>query len=610
MGKLLHRDTLFRLAANLRERPEQWLSRLIFLLGPWVSFWMVEILNGNDVFADLYPWQVLMNLIWYYLLFLLCRLVLGRRRRAAATAAGLSFFVGIVNHYVLRFRGRILFPADLTAWETAANVADAFDFSLDAAMRQGAVLLAAYLFLVWMCVPQRRRDKLPRWLAGLLVLVEVGYCFVFFKTGALPALGIYTQQWVTQANGFLLNFTVALRYSALDKPEDYSRSQVLELMEAYPTEAGDPSVVRPTNLIVVMNESFADLTIFEGLEVSEDPTPFLHSMEENTVRGWMYSPVTGGGTASVEFEYLTGFSTIFQPPHTVAYQLYAEEGMPSLAALAGSVGYDSTAFHPYKSSGWNRPIVYEDMRFDHQLYEEDVTDPYLVRRYVSDQSDYEMLYSITDREEGDPAFIFNVTMQNHSSYAQGWNNLEKTVTLSTEQRTADTTAEQYLALMRASDDALRDLITHYERSSEPTMIVFFGDHQPPLKNAFYEQLYGKPLDQRTTEEVLKQYATPFFLWTNYDIQEREDVVLSPNYLGVLTAQAAGLPLTGFMNFLSRLYEELPVITPVGLITGDGQAVKREELTGEQQEWLLAYETLNYCGIVDLDEEVRPMFCLD
>lgn len=610
MGKLLHRDTLFRLAANLRERPEQWLSRLIFLLGPWVSFWMVEILNGNDVFADLYPWQVLMNLIWYYLLFLLCRLVLGRRRRAAATAAGLSFFVGIVNHYVLRFRGRILFPADLTAWETAANVADAFDFSLDAAMRQGAVLLAAYLFLVWMCVPQRRRDKLPRWLAGLLVLVEVGYCFVFFKTGALPALGIYTQQWVTQANGFLLNFTVALRYSALDKPEDYSRSQVLELMEAYPTEAGDPSVVRPTNLIVVMNESFADLTIFEGLEASEDPTPFLHSMEENTVRGWMYSPVTGGGTASVEFEYLTGFSTVFQPPHTVAYQLYAEEGMPSLAALAGSVGYDSTAFHPYKSSGWNRPIVYEDMRFDHQLYEEDVTDPYLVRRYVSDQSDYEMLYSITDREEGDPAFIFNVTMQNHSSYAQGWNNLEKTVTLSTEQRTADTTAEQYLALMRASDDALRDLITHYERSSEPTMIVFFGDHQPPLKNAFYEQLYGKPLDQRTTEEVLKQYATPFFLWTNYDIQEREDVVLSPNYLGVLTAQAAGLPLTGFMNFLSQLYEELPVITPVGLITGDGQAVKREELTGEQQEWLMAYETLNYCGIVDLDDEVRPMFCLD
>ena len=608
MGKLLHRDTLFRLAANVRERPEQWLSRLIFLLGPWVSFWMVEILNGNDVFADLYPWQVLMNLIWYYLLFLLCRLVLGRRRRAAATAAGLSFFVGIVNHYVLRFRGRILFPADLTAWETAANVADAFDFSLDAAMRQGAVLLVAYLFLVWMGVPQRRRDKLPRWLAGLLVLVEVGYCFVFFKTGALPALGIYTQQWVTQANGFLLNFTVALRYSALDKPEDYSRSQVLELMEAYPTEAGDPSVVRPTNLIVVMNESFADLTIFEGLEASEDPTPFLHSMEENTVRGWMYSPVTGGGTASVEFEYLTGFSTVFQPPHTVAYQLYAEEGMPSLAALAGSVGYDSTAFHPYKSSGWNRPIVYEDMRFDHQLYEEDVTDPYLVRRYVSDQSDYEMLYSITDQAEGDPAFIFNVTMQNHSGYAQGWNNLTKTIRLSTQLRTADSSAEQYIALAQASDDALEELIGYYSQVEEPTLIVFFGDHQPPLKNAFYEELYGKKLSERTTAEVLQQYAVPFFLWANYDIPEQSGVILSPNYLGVLTAQTAGLPLTGYMNFLAQMYQELPVITPVGLITADGQTLTESELNEEQQEWLWKYETFNYCGMIDLFDEARPFFC--
>ena len=86
MGKLLCRDGMLRLAANVRERPEQWLSRLIFLLGPWVSFWMVEILNGNDVFSDLYSWQVLMNLIWYYLLFLLCRLILGRRRRAAAAA--------------------------------------------------------------------------------------------------------------------------------------------------------------------------------------------------------------------------------------------------------------------------------------------------------------------------------------------------------------------------------------------------------------------------------------------------------------------------------------------------------------------------------------------
>ena len=610
LRSLLMGDTFPRLAADLQARPGTWLSRLVFLLGPWASFWMVEILNENDVFSDLYGWQVLMNLIWYYIWFVLCRLVLGRRRRAAAFAVSVCFLVGLVNHYVLRFRGRILFPADLTAWKTAANVADAFDFSMDLAMEEALILLVAYLGMVLFCPPQRRRDKMPKPLGAGLILFILGYNFTFFGTGALPALGIYTQQWVTQANGFLLNFTVAMRYSSVDKPEDYDHDTVLELMEEYPTVAGDPEVTQPVNLIVIMNESFADMTIFENLGASEDPTPFLHSLEENTVKGWMYSPVTGGGTASVEFEYLTGFATIFQPPHTVAYQLYAEEGMPSLAALAGTKGYESTAFHPYQSSGWNRPIVYSNMRFDHQLYQEDVSAPYLIRHYISDQSDYEKLYEITDGEQGDRTFIFNVTMQNHSSYAQGWNNLEKTITLPQAQKDADYTAEQYLSLMKASDDALRELIQHYSQCGEPTMIVFFGDHQPPLKNAFYELLYGKKLSERTTEELMKQYATPFFIWTNYDIQEREDVVISPNYLGVLTAQMAGLPLTGYMNFLSQLYEELPVITPVGLIDGAGNFLTEEELSPEQQEWLMTYETLNYCGMVDLFDEARPMYCLD
>ena len=51
--------------------------------------------------------------------------------------------------------------------------------------------------------------------------------------------------------------------------------------------------------------------------------------------------------------------------------------------------------------------------------------------------------------------------------------------------------EQYLALMRKSDDALKELIDYYSQVKEPTMIVLFGDHQGKLTTAFYEQLFGK-----------------------------------------------------------------------------------------------------------------------
>ena len=608
MNLTCNRSLLSRLLRDMGEQPGKWGARLVFLLGPWVCLWMVETLNENDVFSDLYAWQVLMNMIWYYILFAVLRLVLGRIRRACALGICLAFLVGLVNHYVLRFRGRILFPADVTAWRTAANVADGFDYSMDAYIMQAAVLLTAYLFLVLVCPPQRKRARIPLPFALVAWGAVLGYCFAFFCTGALPALGIYTQQWVTQRNGFLLNFTVALRYSSVEKPADYSHDKVLELMEQYPALEGDPDR-QPTNLIVIMNESFADFTVFDDFEASEDPTPFLHSLEENTVKGWMYAPVTGGGTATVEFEYLTGFSSLFQPPHTVAYQLYVEEGMPSLAAVAGSQGYETTAFHPYKSSGWNRVLAYDYLDFDRQMYEEDVADPYYIRHYVSDRSDYEMIFRTT-REQTGNTFFFNVTMQNHSGYAQGWNNLESTIDLPDRLVRTDGSARQYFALALESDDALRELIGYYSQQEEPTMVVFFGDHQPPLTNSFYEELYGKKLSERTTEEVLRQYAVPFFIWTNYDIQEEQDVVISPNYLGVLTARLAGLPMTGFMNFLSQLYEELPAVTPVGFVTGDGQYLARSELNEEQRRLLDIYETLNYCGMVDLFDEARPMFCLD
>ena len=243
MGVLKRNYTGF--LRHVHDEPSRWVSRLVFLLGPWFAFWIVETLNENNVFRDLYAWQVLMNLVWYYILFVACRLVLGRRRRAAAVAIGLSFAVGLVNHYILRFRGRILFPADIPAWRTAANVADGFDFSLDLYIRQAIALLVVYLFLVWVCPAQKQRERMPRWLGLLLLTVVVGYPFAFFKTDMLPALGIYTQQWVTQRNGFLLNFTVALRYSTVEKPEGYDHEAVLRLMEEYPAVEADESVTRP-----------------------------------------------------------------------------------------------------------------------------------------------------------------------------------------------------------------------------------------------------------------------------------------------------------------------------------------------------------------------------
>lgn len=600
----------FHLPQWIRQRVTA--ARAAFLLGPWLAYIMVEVLNNNNPFTAHSTEQDILNLIWYYLIFWLFRMILGRKVLAGGVSAVVCFLFGLANHYVLSFRGRIIFPCDLLTLDTAAVVARSYDYTPDAQIWIALAVLVGYLLLLLLAhivYHPKGRQRLGRKLLWGSIAGMVIYLFAFFFTPLLPTIGIYTQQWRTQQNGFLLNFTTAIRYSFVSEPEDYDADKVAQTARRYRSQSVTDAGELPENLIFIMNESFADLTAaFPNLELSEDPLAFYHSLTENTVKGTMISPVTGGGTANVEFEYLTGDSLAFLPSSTVAYQLYLYEGCPSLVSQTKDLGYHTIAFHPYLSSGWNRTSVYPWLGFDEAHFQEDVQDPQYIRNYVSDLSDYEQLFRWTE-ENDRPTMIFNVTMQNHSGYSQGWNNLSGDVNVTGGAKPSSITT-QYFSLMKESDQAIQALVEHYSKVEENTLIVFFGDHQPPLGNSFFETLYGKKLDERDPEEVLQAYETPFFIWANYDIPERDDLRISSNYLGVLTAEVAGLPMTGYQQLLSRLMDVLPVAGTAGYVTADSQVTQEvEELPGYVQSLYHEYELAAYNHLFDEKHHPENFFSL-
>ena len=600
----------FRLPQWIRQRVTA--ARAAFLLGPWLSYIMVEVLNNNNPFTAHSTEQDLLNLIWYYLIFWLFRMILGRKVLAGGVSAVVCFLFGLANHYVLSFRGRIIFPCDLLTLDTAAVVAKSYDYTPDKQIWIALAVLGGYfllLLLAHIVYHPKGRQRLGRKLLWGSIAGMVIYLFAFFFTPLLPTIGIYTQQWRTQQNGFLLNFTTAIRYSFVSEPDGYDADKVAQTARSYRSQSVTDAGDLPANLIFIMNESFSDLTAaFPNLELSEDPLAFYHSLTENTVKGTMISPVTGGGTANVEFEYLTGDSLAFLPSSTVAYQLYLYDGCPSLVSQAKDLGYHTIAFHPYLSSGWNRTSVYPWLGFDEVHFQEDVRDPQYIRNYVSDLSDYEQLFRWTEENDG-PTMIFNVTMQNHSGYSQGWNNLSGDVNVTGGAKSSSITT-QYFSLMKESDQAIQALVEHYSQVDEKTMIVFFGDHQPPLGNTFFETLYGKKLDERDPEEVQQAYETPFFIWVNYDIPERDDLRISSNYLGVLAAEVAGLPLTGYQQLLSRLMDALPVASTAGYVTAEGQITQEvEELPGYVQSLYREYELAAYNHLFDEKHHPEDFFSL-
>lgn len=217
------------------------------------------------------------------------------------------------------------------------------------------------------------------------------------------------------------------------------------------------------------------------------------------------------------------------------------------------------------------------------------------------------MYELTDaaKEAGQDCFVFNVTMQNHSGYDKSWNNLDRSVSLSGDYLGNGYTSStaQYLALATATDNALQELIDHYSQVEEPTLILFFGDHQPPLSNNLYKDIYGKNLDDRTIEELMEQYTVPFFLWANYDIEEAQDLEIGSSFLGVLASRMAGYPQTGYMKFLSQLNETFTAITPMGYVLSDGTMYENREELGEQEQALLdQYEYLQYYNLFGDDQE--------
>ena len=601
----------------LAERQLAWTGRALLLLLPVLAFALVEYLNYNS-WDDFTPVQIALNLAWYYLLELVFYFVRRRRRVAAAKwAFGIAWGIGMANHYLISFRGRTLFPGDFLTLRTAANVAGNYDYRPDSMQWLTIGIFAAVLVLLSFLPREEKRLFDWRGFAPAAVGTAV-FLAAFFGTGWVEGLGIEPSMWTTRGNGLVLNFTVCLKYMKVEKPDSYSQETLAALAGESPSDAADTAAsadggIRPVNVIVIMNESLSDLSVLPGVETNMDAMPFLRSLTENTVKGYAYSSVFGGTTANSEYEFLTGNTTAFLPAGTVPYQMYVSPGDPSLVGQMEALGYTTIAAHPYRSSGWNRPTVYADYGFDEVYFESDFQDRAYMRGdertgYVTDRCDYENLIRwYEEKEEGQPLFLFNVTMQNHSAYQMAWTNLPKEVWLTGELENRFQTVNQYLSLVYQSDQAFEDLIDYFSQVEEPTMILLFGDHQPQVATNFYTDVLGTNPD---TADAQKKQMVPFVLWANYDIPEAQGVELSLNYLSALLMDTANLPMTGYQKFLSQLWETAPVINTVGIRDAQGNwygenAALPEELDGAIED----YKVLLYNNVFDKKDRVENFFTL-
>lgn len=276
----------------------------------------------------------------------------------------------------------------------------------------------------------------------------------------------------------------------------------------------------------------------------------------------------------------------------MVYQQYINDPLDSIATILKQQGYKTVAFHPGKPDSWRRDKIYPLLGFDTFLTEKDMEDPtYMREAYVTDSSNYQEVIKLFEEKGDSKLFLFNVTIQNHGGYQLNTVDIPKWVSLRGGIGRYPET-EQYLSIMHASDQALKELITYFEGVDEPTMIVFFGDHQPSVESEFIEKLLGQPLDTLDMETVQKRYQVPFFIWANYDIEPAYYENISANYLSTLALETAGVELPAYNQYLARLQPSLPMINALGYADAAGQYHYFSEETPET-ELLEQYKVVQY-----------------
>ncbi len=517
-----------------------------------------------------------------------------QRRGAGPTiVVAICSVAGIAQHFVMRFRLSSLLPSDVLAAGTAAEVAGQFKFTLTEMDMWGIVCACIAILLLSLLIPSRPPLKslvfLWRLAANIMLALFLALSFDWWIEVAdfHDEMGFEIDYWSSpesySAQGFLPSFLVTLRDMDVKVPEGYSSKTADELLRRYGAEADSipgrserraatraQFIAAKPSVVVVMNETFADLSRVDGLACGYEGPEFFRSVSDVLHRGELGVSVYGGGTCNSEFEALTANSQAFIGSGKFPYQLFSFDHADNLARQFKSMGYETCAIHPNAPENWNRKKVYHEMGFDKFLSLADFPEdaPYL-HSGITDAGTYEQVLNQL-RSSSLPQFVFDVTMQNHSGYDQ--NNIPEDMLtdyhpdidteLISEKDVAET--NEYLSCIKASDKDLEWFLDELRNFRRPVVLLFFGDHHPWISWMYNDALFVEDPEIEHRERI---YQTDYLIWANYPVAGSEQTPaprsLSADMLGATLLDAIGAPLSDYQRAQLGVHERISSLNAFG-----------------------------------------------
>lgn len=582
-------------------------SFLFVILSVPYNFVMLEYTSHHRI-LDFSINKIMANLIIISIIVLIIFAITNSFKASIIGINIISVVFGLVYYYVIKFRGTAVLAVDIFSATTAANVAGNYNYRMS--YRCYLFVILTYVLSIYVLKLDRHNlfnGKKRLISVGIAILAVVCGFSLFIQSSRFDnslKIKMFKPQESYRKYGDYLTFTHSIRYIKGHKPEGYSEDKVEQISAQYPGIKGNG---KKPNIIMIMNEALADFSSISDIETNEDYMPFIHGLTENTVKGDLFVSIFGGGTSKTEYEALTSNSMAFMPKGSTPYVTYINRKTSSLATNLRAQGYGGmVAMHPYKGSGYKRNKVYPLLGFDKFYDLPEFNNAKVIRNHVSDEGNFDKIIKVYEqnrKKDKKPFFLFDVTMQNHSSYDRKWDNLSDDI--STIKDYGDD-VNIYLNLVKASDDAFKKLVEYFSNVDEPTMIIMFGDHQPKLNNHFYENV-EKGFSLGDEYKMFEKYNTPFVIWANYDIEEQTDVKISANYMGTMIDEIAGNSMSGYQQMVNEIRKDIPIITAGGYIGADGKYYHTFDKSSPYYDKIMDYCYSEYNNVFDKKHLVDEFF---
>lgn len=551
-----------------------------------------------DLFSITYIFYGLLLLFWYAMI--------GSMPIATLVTSFLGITISIISYLKTMIRGDVLVYSDISLINTGEEI---FSF-VKASMFMNPAMITSFIFILvsTLCfIAMRKLAHMKLFKRMILLLISVSsFAFIFFSSTSfnniLPHFGIsntftfsanddYAQKGVTM--GLYYNY---LTYEVAE-PFNYQLKSVSRIIENLPNNpTKEIKQEELPNVVVIMSESFMDITKLPQVTFSKDPIPTFHELQKNNLSGTLISSTYGGGTSNIEFEVFTGNTIAFMPYgqtiFTGAKDIFQRD-IPTILKDFKKAGYTVSSIHPYLETFYDRNNIYPTLGFDKSYFIEDLQD---VRRdgiYVSDEYLTDKVLEILNASDG-PNFVYALSMQNHLPYNGTKYNHPSPSTISSNVLSKDSYAglDAYVHGVADADAALGKLIKAVQKNTKrPTVILFYGDHFPSLNQVFYETGYVSTTNtaEWNVEELFRMHQIPFVLYDTRSVKPQNVGMLGAPFLGNLLLNYVGIEKSINFDFLDTI-----TFTSIrSRLFVDGAENPHSIPTVQYQRDLGQYETLQY-----------------